>query len=83
MPAHAEALNDRSSMPPVSVTMHAEKFEAPVPALAELLLSLFGFEPQPATTTARPATPAANRIPLATLPPCTRNPDERVAGGWT
>ncbi|GAA3235628.1 hypothetical protein GCM10010468_69540 [Actinocorallia longicatena] len=59
-------------MPPVSVTIHAEKLLAfaEEPALGEVLVSSFGFSPHAATSSARPATPAASRIPLDTLPPC-------------
>jgi hypothetical protein len=61
-PAHAAALNDLSSMPPVSVTMHAEIF---LPAAAdpeEFGEDFDGALPHAATASARPLVASRLRI---------------------
>src|SRR2546421_4604781 len=65
MPAHAAALNDRSLMPPMSVTMQA--CAALPPALAPLLapLLLAGGFPQAAAASTRPPTA---RTPTSRIP---------------
>src|SRR2546423_405047 len=64
IPAQAEALNDRSLMPPISVTMQAcVAFPPPGAPLAPLLLA--GGLPQ---------APAASTRPPTALPPTTPTP---------
>src|SRR4029450_6814780 len=67
MPAQADALNERSSMPPVSVTMHAVYAAA---ALDPLPLGVSGALPQAAAVSVSP--PAA-RIPTIRFPVTGRN----------
>src|SRR5690349_23479705 len=64
MPAQAEALNDRSSMPPVSVTMHA-LYAAAVLAPPPLGLDAGGGLPQAA---AESVSPPAARIATICFP---------------
>src|SRR5258707_1505651 len=58
MPFHAEALKDRSLIPPVSVTMHAC-----------VLLPAFGAELAPVFDGALPRPAAANTRPLTAMTP--------------
>src|SRR5262245_48049697 len=61
-PAHAAALKDLSSMPPVSVTMHAWIALPAAAVLVELGDDLDGSLPQAATASARPLVASRLRI---------------------
>src|SRR5574342_1023501 len=63
-PFHAEVLNERSSMPPMSVTIQATYFGAGVPPPGGVVL---GFEPHAAAANVSPPTAiaATSRIPRA------------------
>src|SRR3954451_19328982 len=65
MPAQADALKDRSSMPPVSVTMHALYAAAALPPLLPLGVSL-GASPHAAAASVSPpaARTATIRFPV-------------------
>src|SRR5512141_1232710 len=80
MPFQAAALNDRSSMPPVSVTMHDTNFFPAVDDASPLDLFSAGGFPHAAATSDTPATtatapslsprPARTTVPFRSHRPC-------------
>src|SRR5579859_5386568 len=73
MPAHDEALNDLSSMPPVSVTMQPRNLpaeaELPDDGLDEPLLGLEGLAHPAASTAMTPNAATALMVPLTVILP--------------